>query len=243
MADRRAGFTLIELLVVIGIIALLAGMLMPVINIVRGMAITSKCMSNLRQQAVAFMTYSSDFDGYLPAPLSSSGAAQLAGWNANLSVNYGTGKPTLIATDTDQTSGDGVFVEPLYRRLASMPITDNRHYTGYGMNLYLPPSILGPIETDWGVARGTNPILPRVAEAGRTVLVADTTNCRFYPDWGCTYSLDTMNSNWHFQNLPGYVHQGKANFLFVDGHVEPLSSAQAYSAFTSTMAYLNNLTW
>jgi prepilin-type N-terminal cleavage/methylation domain-containing protein/prepilin-type processing-associated H-X9-DG protein len=246
LSNDRSGFTLIELLVVIAIIALLAGLLLPAISLVKANAISSKCMSNLRQQYLAFTAYETDNGGLFPAPwASATNTSQTAYWNVNLSVNYGTGKMSVDAGDNDQTSGDGVFVEPLYRRRTSTPIDANRSIAGYGMNLYLPPSVLGPTKTVWATAVNTNPIPQRVAQRALTILIAETSD-GLYPlslGWGATWSLDTMSTQWHFQNVPGYVHRAKANMLFVDGHSALRSALQAYSEFTTTNAYVNNITW
>ena len=53
-------FTLIELLVVISIIALLTGILMPVIGKARGAAKSTVCKSNLRSLAAGFRMYLDD---------------------------------------------------------------------------------------------------------------------------------------------------------------------------------------
>ncbi len=55
---QRSGFTLIELLVVISIIAILAGMLLPVIGMVREMARQQNCGKNQSQIMGALVAYS-----------------------------------------------------------------------------------------------------------------------------------------------------------------------------------------
>ncbi len=62
------GFTLIELLVTIAIIAILAGILLPVITSARGMAYKATCQSNLKQLYAAIELYASDWEDTLPCP-------------------------------------------------------------------------------------------------------------------------------------------------------------------------------
>ena len=57
-------FTLIELLIVIAIIALLAGLLLPVLARAKDKGKTAKCQSNLRQLALAAMMYDEDYQVY-----------------------------------------------------------------------------------------------------------------------------------------------------------------------------------
>lgn len=61
---RQGYFTLIELLVVIGIIAVMAAMLLPSLGAVRERGRAAACAGNLRQLAMANMTYSCDNDGF-----------------------------------------------------------------------------------------------------------------------------------------------------------------------------------
>jgi prepilin-type N-terminal cleavage/methylation domain-containing protein len=94
-AATRTGFTLIELLVVISIIAALAGMLLPAINLVRNAAQRIACGNNQRQIALGLLAYAGDSDGFLPGT-----------WYDD--ANHYTLKAT---TATGQPEGVGLLVD------------------------------------------------------------------------------------------------------------------------------------
>ena len=67
MFERKAtrpGFSLIELLVVLAIIAILIGLIMPMLSGARRAAKSVQCKSNLRQLGQALLIYAGDNEGW-----------------------------------------------------------------------------------------------------------------------------------------------------------------------------------
>src|SRR5215469_11172123 len=91
-SGRVKGFTLIELLVVIAIIAILAAILLPVLNAAKIRAQTMMCVNNLKQIQLAFITYANDDNDYVPISHSNSSDNPIApdylNWVAGI-MTYG----------------------------------------------------------------------------------------------------------------------------------------------------------
>jgi len=67
-SSTRAAFTYIDLLIIFAVLAILAGILFPVLWRVRQLASQSQCASNLQQFSAAFTVYAQDWNSFWPCP-------------------------------------------------------------------------------------------------------------------------------------------------------------------------------
>jgi len=77
---NRKGFTLIELLVVIGIIAILAAMLLPVLARAKAKAQAIQCLNNVKQLGLATHLYLADSDDFYPWGIDMANPGGPAAW-------------------------------------------------------------------------------------------------------------------------------------------------------------------
>ena len=79
--SKNSPFTLIELLVVIAIIAILAAMLLPALNSVKGRGHAANCVSNQKQLAVITLRYINDNNDWLLPCYLPAGESGLGYWH------------------------------------------------------------------------------------------------------------------------------------------------------------------
>lgn len=216
----RPGFTLVELMVVIGVIALLAALLFPVLRSVRDRAKVALCSNNLQQLGVGFQQYLQDYQQRYP------GAGQFQKWAsgghwvaASANGNYSTGKDTggnwsamTDPSDTTRQPYTGAEAQPekgaLYSYVKNAgvyvcPSEPNGEFKKltYSMNCAIA---------------GLNATV-RMKQPSDVVLLVDENNANdgFFWAFDANAVYGSVSTDAISQN-----HSNGGNLLFCDGHVK-----------------------
>ena len=201
---RCRGFTLIELLVVIAVIAILAGLLLPVFASAREAARRTTCASNLRQIGMAVSAYSQDYDEFLPGT-----------WDggAGAGSSSGTGG-WMVWTDF---RGPATFypergsLEPYIKNRGIFQCPSGARNLG---NSYAINSLLSRATSIPTFFSGIS--LAALSQPSSTFFLVEEGGDEDHPD-----TTDDAYYN-VFVNVLTERHQGGANFLYGDGHVKYL---------------------
>jgi prepilin-type N-terminal cleavage/methylation domain-containing protein len=200
----RVGFTLVELLVVIGIIALLAGMLLPALSRAAAVAKSTHCLGQMRQLGLAVRLYSDDHHDLFPRSQHSAFVHGEMPWERSLAPQLGAGFNTwtqLLA---------GVYHCPVDRRARKL---------SYGINVYFE---LGP-EDDYAGKPATWRRVGSIPRPSETLLFAETSigADHIMPHFWIRPSDAT--------DVDSRRHRDRSNYIHVDGHGEALRLESTYA--------------
>ena len=237
MQERKTGFTLIELLVVIAIIALLMGMLTPVLAKAREAARRVSCSNQVRQVGIAVLAYTSDYDGHMPTYNSSVNQTNPYGLSTSGTHSYALYR-------SDYTGGDGrplaMKLALLYeRRFIAQPkafyCPSNKELL-YRYESYCNPMPWGSLPQAFNAAGGHNQWI----RMGYTYLPTDSKAVKDPATGLPTQSARTLDSQStalpYLTDLVRHLDQisharqkhPAVNVLFKDGHVTLCSSTSVF---------------
>jgi prepilin-type N-terminal cleavage/methylation domain-containing protein len=238
----QRGFTLVELLVVIAIIAILAGLLLPVLASAKEKGKRAQCMSNLKQIGVGSLVYVGDnSDKFMPAALN-------GGWGIQNPIEMDA---TVLASSADlgfntNSIVNGVSVSPTIWTCPNRPSlpapnqwpnpqTWAMGYQYYGgvRDWYLNKN--GTIEKE----PSASPIKSSTSKAAWMLAADVVVNLATPPTYMWGDASQPASSGW--ASLPAHKSSGGrpggGNEVFADGSVSWIDAREMYSVYTGPSRY------
>ena len=204
MRTQGSAFTLIELLVVIAIIAVLAGMLLPAIALVRDQARTMTCRNQQRQIHLACLGYVNDEEGRLPDVE----IAPSRHWHVLIKEHLEQSQTTNLGSAIDRTS---IFQAcPVIDRTATGSGYSLNNKLLYGDNNLLHNRWITTTKTHWRPFS-----LIQISRSSQRVYLGDSVP----PAAPGGAMLNYYNADAVQADLARALrHRGKIPVMYVDGH-------------------------
>ncbi len=209
---RIKNFTLIELLVVVAIIAILAAMLLPALSKAREKSRAIGCTSNLSQIGKATFMYANDNEDYLcPRRNAAGGTRHIYNTSSStglLSDYLGIDIPYGIIGGA-RIEGGVLRVSSLICRSKQISFATSQRDYGYG----------------WNDNINTTNALPKLSIFKRPARNCYATEVQSGDTSGTVsyYMRRAPNGN---RGPVDFRHSSKANVMFIDGHIQPISEQQ-----------------
>lgn len=202
-------FTILELLIVISIIAILAALMLPVLNSAREKGLSASCLSRLKQCGLEMEFYANSFGDYIPVvPPGNAGVGNCNSWGMTLLLANHPAKSVWAMESYTE------FSCPAQARFE--PVSYTTYYLQtYGVSLWLT----GRWEESTYVLRNKIGIkassrwLPQ-KQPSSTIILGDS----FYPARKVQHSMLHRNES----DLV-LRHQNRVNSLMLDGHAAALN--------------------
>lgn len=229
-------FTLLELLITIAILAIIVSLLLPALGKARGKAHSITCTNNIKQLGFANFSYSSDFDGF---DVRHKGNKWSPGWyqNAQLYTYYGINRASIEDPARPlQTKDEKGRVLPRSMICPDKPMVppseDGKYLLYvYGKNaegLYR----LRPEDAQKKIGGGEWYYIynyGRLKNPSNKYHHIESVSTNRSGSWNL--ERDAASSTIRFLTTDGvhFIHNGRANALMFDGHVEAHTQPGMYS--------------
>ena len=216
---KARGFTLIETLVVAVVVALLAALAIPAVAGAQERSRSATCSNRLRDVGMAILLYTQDNQGRFPRSSHSAAANREPGWAASIA-------PYLGARSAE---ANAAWVNREFRCPSKAEETPGTY--SYAMSVFFELR-----KGDSYVGRpATWSCVAHVPQPARTILLAATA--------AVTGGMAPDHFMCHQWSGPAAArralahdrHNGRANYLFVDGHVECLPVESTFTSRTENL--------